>query len=72
MKQIEVRIKFGKNPQIIERNGVLEIKINVRPEKGKANKQIINLVAKHFQLPKNSISIVKGIRSRHKIIKCKN
>lgn len=68
MKQIKVLVKFGKNESILEKNGILGIKVNARPEKDEANKQVINLIAQHFNIPKNSVFIIKGLKSRHKIV----
>jgi hypothetical protein len=72
MRQIKVLVKFGKNSAVMEKDGVLEIKVNVRPEKGKANKQVIQMVAQYFDVTKNSVSIIKGLKSRHKIIQLEN
>jgi len=46
----------------------IKIKIRVMPEKGKANKYIISLIAKRLKISKNSIKIVKGEFSNKKTI----
>ena len=45
-----------------------EIAISSKPEKGKANKEIIEELAKFFNVKKNQITILKGHKSRQKII----
>jgi uncharacterized protein (TIGR00251 family) len=35
---------------------------------GKANKALIEVLAKHFQVPKSQIEIIKGLKSRRKTI----
>ena len=47
-----------------------EIRIFVKepPEKGKANKAVIKLLAKHFKVPQASIKIISGKTSRNKIV----
>ena len=35
---------------------------------GKANEALVKLVAKHFNVPKTHVTIVRGHTSRHKII----
>ncbi|NVM54269.1 MAG: DUF167 domain-containing protein [Candidatus Helarchaeota archaeon] len=45
-----------------------EIAISSKPEKGKANKEIIEELAKFFKIKKSKITILKGHKSRHKII----
>ncbi|MDR1303189.1 MAG: DUF167 domain-containing protein [Puniceicoccales bacterium] len=49
-------------------SGEWKIKIQAPPEDGKANGAIIQLLAKHFKVPKNFIRIVSGEKSRQKII----
>jgi uncharacterized protein (TIGR00251 family) len=49
-------------------SGEWKIKIQASPEDGKANGALIQLLAKHFKIPKNSIRIVAGEKSRQKII----
>ena len=47
---------------------VLEVSTTATPEKGKANQCVIELLSKHFQVSKSSISIIRGANSHHKII----
>jgi uncharacterized protein (TIGR00251 family) len=55
--------------EIISRDGgEWKIKIQAPPEDDKANGALIQLLAKHFKVPKNSIQIVVGKKSRQKII----
>ena len=72
MKEIEVRVKLGKNPSVIEKDGTLEIKVNAQPQNGKANQQVIGLIAQYFGVSKNSVSIISGLKSRHKIVQLQN
>ncbi|MHA1277969.1 MAG: DUF167 domain-containing protein [Candidatus Helarchaeota archaeon] len=46
-----------------------EISVVSKPVKGKANKEIIELMANFFDISKSRIQIVKGFKSRKKIIK---
>ena len=42
--------------------------VTVPPEKGKANKAVIKLMAKAWSLPKTSLSVMTGVTSRHKAV----
>ncbi|MDR2812652.1 MAG: DUF167 domain-containing protein [Puniceicoccales bacterium] len=53
---------------ITEENGDLKVKVQTPPEDGRANKAVIQLLAKHFKVSKNRIKIIVGERSRQKII----
>ena len=45
-----------------------KIRVHAPPSKGEANKEVIQAIASHFDLPKSSVKIVKGHKSRHKLI----
>lgn len=42
------------------------------PEKGKANKKLIDLLAEHFSVAKSTVNIVKGERNKEKTIQISN
>ncbi|NTU69852.1 DUF167 domain-containing protein, partial [bacterium] len=45
-----------------------KILIKSVPEKGKANKELISILSKHFKVPKSTVSLLSGHTSRNKII----
>lgn len=47
---------------------VLKISVTAVPEKGKANKALIALLAKYFNIPKSNITIARGKKERIKTI----
>lgn len=51
-----------------EVEGVLKLRVMAPPDKGKANKAVLELLAKHFKIPKRSIFIKSGHTSRLKQI----
>lgn len=52
-------------------NGVKQIKVYVTsaPEDGKANQDVIKLLSKSLCLPKSAFQIVRGNKSKDKVIK---
>jgi len=46
----------------------LKVYLTKSPVKGQANKQLIEVIAQHYGVKKNKISIVKGQRQRDKIL----
>ncbi len=44
----------------------IEVEIDEKPEKGKANRKIMETIATFFSLPSSSLSIVYGRTSREK------
>lgn len=53
-------------------DGTLKVNIAAAPEKGKANLELIKLIAKNFTVDKNCVKIISGAGSRLKLIKVKN
>jgi hypothetical protein len=52
-------------------NSMLKVKLTNPPEKGKANKELINLLAKKLKIKKNQISILSGRSSSKKKLEIK-
>jgi uncharacterized protein (TIGR00251 family) len=47
----------------------LKARVTAVPEKGKANKALILLIAKSVRIPKSSVSLVSGETARKKILR---
>ncbi|MEM2935491.1 MAG: DUF167 domain-containing protein [Candidatus Thermoplasmatota archaeon] len=65
--KIKVIPNAGKN-EIIQEGEILKVKVSSPPSKGKANKEVIELLANFFGVKKNCVKIIKGANSREKII----
>jgi uncharacterized protein len=65
---IDVRVqpKSAQNAIVGEHDGALKIKLNAPPVEGKANKALIQFLAKLLRRPKSSLEIVSGQTSRSK------
>jgi uncharacterized protein (TIGR00251 family) len=46
----------------------LKAKVTAQPEKGRANRALIDLLAKRWRLPRSSISLLVGTADRHKVL----
>jgi uncharacterized protein len=58
----------GKNEVVKISEEEYVIRVTAAPEKGKANKAVIEALAAHFGVPKSSVNIVGGKSSKTKII----
>ena len=66
MTQIKVRVKTGKSDScIVSRCEVWEVCLKSRPVDGKANLELVKLISKDL---KRKVKIVKGLKSRYKIL----
>ncbi|MES0492026.1 MAG: DUF167 domain-containing protein [Leptospirales bacterium] len=68
MREIKVRVhpKSSKS-EFIQKGDTYHAYIHAPPEKGKANKETIELIAKEFKQPKTHIRIIRGEKSRDKV-----
>ena len=64
---IRVYPKAGRN-QVKEENGLLKVYLTQPAHDGLANKQLIELLSAHLKLKRYRIRIIKGERSRNKVI----
>lgn len=68
--RITVKVVPGSKNKEIKRqpDGTYKVKLLSPPIKGKANKELIDIISKEFSVKKSLVSIVKGERTREKII----
>lgn len=45
-----------------------EARVSVPPEKGKANRRVIELLSEYFRIPKSRITIIRGETGKEKVI----
>lgn len=50
------------------KEGTYKVRVQVAPEKGKANKALIEALAEYFGVPQSSIKIIKGSSAREKVL----
>lgn len=67
--KIKVKVTLNANKEAIEeKDGVLIVRVNQIPEKGKANDRVVKLLAKHFKVAKSQVRLKRGLTSRNKIV----
>ncbi|MBE9055419.1 DUF167 domain-containing protein [Sphaerospermopsis sp. LEGE 08334] len=68
--QKKVKVKPNSKQQKIteQEDGSLIVNLKSPPINGKANEELINLLAEKFNLPKSHIRIKSGLTSRQKLI----
>ena len=70
MSKYLITVKPGSSQEkIVETtSNELTVYLRAKAHDGEANTALIKLLSKHFNVPKTSITIVKGAKSRHKTI----
>jgi len=66
--EVKVKTRAKENKVIKEKNS-LKVFVKNSPEKGKANKEVIDVFADYLKCPKTNITIIKGLKNTHKILK---
>jgi len=64
-KASENNIEFDKE------NNLYKVKVTVSPEKGKANKKVLELLAKYFKAKKENVRMLSGKTFNRKIFEIK-
>ncbi len=72
--KIFVKLKINSSQEKIEKIDKNNFKVWVKalPEKGRANKALIKILSNYFKTAKSNIQILKGYKSRKKIVQIKN
>lgn len=68
--KISVVVKTGarKDEVTLRQDGSLLVRVNAQPIEGKANKRVLEVVARYLRKPKSSLVLVAGHKSKQKII----
>lgn len=66
----QVIVKPGSSQEKVVATGEQELTVYLRakPHDGEANSALIKILAKYFDVPKTSLKIIRGQKSRHKEI----
>ncbi len=63
----DVEVTFHKDFVQVERDKIL-VGLTSKPEKGKANTELIKKLAKNFNVPSSHVSIISGLKGRRKVV----
>jgi len=68
--KIEIKVIPSASRLKVERTGegLIKVYVTSAPEKGKANKQVIDALCKFLGKKKSRVRIVRGLTSRHKVV----
>jgi hypothetical protein len=69
MKTITIRVALkSSRARVTEEGGVIKVHVTRLPEDGKANEQVVELLADYFKVKKYQVAIVQGLTSRTKTV----
>ncbi len=59
----------ARTESLVVSNGTLQAKVRVKPQDGAANAAVMRLVAKALGVPPSRVELLRGDRSRDKLLK---
>ncbi len=65
---VRVIPRARKNEITVDPDGTLRVHTTAAPTDGAANDAVIKIIAKHFDVAKSQVKIIRGATSRNKII----
>lgn len=63
-----VSVRFSPDNKLEVNGDEIAISIKSEPERGKANRELVKKLAKHFGVNEDRVRIVSGLTSRKKIV----
>jgi uncharacterized protein (TIGR00251 family) len=70
LMRITVKVKPNARTNSVEQldENTFVVRVSAPPTEGKANERVLEVLAEHFHVPKRSVTILRGGRSKAKII----
>uniref|UniRef100_A0A7V0Z6G6 UPF0235 protein ENP86_07860 n=1 Tax=candidate division WOR-3 bacterium TaxID=2052148 RepID=A0A7V0Z6G6_UNCW3 len=69
MKRINIKvIPNARKNLVCEEDGIFKVYVNAPPVEGRANKAVIEVLSEYFNVRKSNIKIIKGEKSRNKVL----
>lgn len=66
--EVKVQPRARRREVVAEGPSSFSVKVFAAPDRGRANDEVRELLAEHFGLPVSKVRIVRGEKSRHKVI----
>ena len=68
--KLTIKVKPNSKESGVEEIGPhhLLIKVKAPPRENKANQEVVETLAEHLRVPKSRLSIVKGMKSKQKVV----
>jgi len=68
--RLNIKVKpYSKTQKVVRNeNGEIVVHVKAPPTEGKANRAVIEVLSEYLNVPKSSIKIISGYKSRNKVI----
>jgi uncharacterized protein (TIGR00251 family) len=66
--QYRVTVRFSPDGRLDVAGDEISVSIKAKPERGKANRELVERLAEHFRVPESGVRILSGLASRKKLV----
>ena len=66
--QYRLAVRFSPHGRLEVAGSEIAVSIKSRPERGRANRELVKKLAAHFGVPEQSVRILSGATSRKKLV----
>lgn len=67
--KIKVITKARQSSVVSNADGSLTVKVHAAPDKGRANREVVALLAETFQVARSQVEIISGLTSKTKLVR---
>ena len=65
---VRVQPRAGRNNIVVDGDGKVKVYVTTAPTDGKANEAVAALVAKRLGVAKSAVNVIRGLKSREKVL----
>ena len=66
---VEIRVVTNASKEeVVQESNYLKVKVKAKPNGGEANKAVVKVLAKHFNVRESKVKIIRGLKSRKKTV----
>lgn len=66
--QYQVTVRFSADGRLEVAGNEISVSIKSKPERGRANRELVKRLAGHFGVPESNVRILSGLASRKKLV----
>ena len=66
--QYSVTVRLSPDGRLEVQGNEISVSIKAKPERGRANRELVKRLAEHFAVPEASVRILSGATSRKKLV----
>ena len=66
--EYRVTVRFSPDGRLEVAGDEISISLKEKPERGRANRELVKRLAEHFNVPESGVRILSGLASRKKLV----